>query len=141
MVQKLTLRNSTGDIIQSGFSCPRSGILPNNIWGALLYQHGGSIVTKDGTKTNFNNEAGRKAAEFVLNALHAWEITDPNITQRYDYWLTGQASTFYSGTWVVGSSLQQPDLGLPRRRDAGAGRRARRDVRVQRPGASVWTVG
>ena len=106
----MTLRNSGGDIIQSGFSCPRSGILPNNIWGALLYQYGGSMVTKDGTKTNFNNEAGRKAAEFVLNTLYEWEITDPNITQRYDYWLTGQASTFYSGTWVVGSSLQQPNL-------------------------------
>ena len=108
--KKMTLRNSNGDIIQSGFSCPRSGILPNNIWGALLFQYGGSMVSDDGTATNFNNEAGRKAAEFVLNSLYEWEITDPNITQRYDYWLTGQASTFYSGTWVVGSSLQQPNL-------------------------------
>ena len=102
-----TLRNSTGDIIQSGFMCPRSGILPNNIWGALLYQYGGSVVSDDGTGTNFNNEAGRKAAEFVLNCLYEWEITDPNITQRYDYWLQGLGTTFYSGTWVVGSSLQQ----------------------------------
>ena len=106
-MKKMTLRNSTGDIVQSGFSCPRSGILPNNIWGALLFQYGGSVVTDDGKNTNFNNEAGRKAAEFVLNCLYEWEITDPNITQRYDYWLTGQASSFYSGTWVVGSSLQQ----------------------------------
>jgi ABC-type glycerol-3-phosphate transport system substrate-binding protein len=102
-----TLRNSTGDIIQSGFMCPRSGLLPNNIWGALLYQYGGSVVSDDGTGTNFNNEAGRKAAEFVLNCLYEWEITDPNITQRYDYWLQGLGTTFYSGTWVVGSSLQQ----------------------------------
>ena len=105
--KKLTLRNSSGDIVQSGFSCPRSGILPNNIWGAMLYQYGGSMVTDDGKQTNFNNEAGRKAAEFILNVLYDWEVTDPNITQRYDYWLTGQASMFYSGTWVVGSSLQQ----------------------------------
>ena len=108
--KKLTLRDSSGNIIQSGFSCPRSGILPNNIWGALLYQYGGSVVTQDGKQTNFNNEAGRKAAEFVLNTLYEWEITDPNITQRYDYWLTGQASMFYSGTWVVGSSLAQNNL-------------------------------
>ena len=105
--KKMTLRNSSGDVTQSGFSCPRTGILPNNIWGALLFQYGGSMVTDDGTKTNFNNEAGRKAAEFVLNVLYEWQVTDPNITQRYDYWLTGQASMFYSGTWVVGSSLQQ----------------------------------
>ena len=109
-MKKMTLRNSAGDIVQSGFSCPRSGILPNNIWGALLFQNGGSIVTDDGKNTNFNNEAGRRAAEFVLDCLYDWEIADPNITQRYDYWLTGQASTFYSGTWVVGSSLQQQDL-------------------------------
>lgn len=82
-----TPRNSAGDIIQSGFMCPRSprsGILPNNIWGTLLYQYGGSMVTDDVTAANFNNEAGRKAAEFVLNCLYEWEITDPNITQRYD---------------------------------------------------------
>ena len=105
--KKTTLRDASGNITQSGFMCPRSGILPNNIWGALLYQYGGSVVADDGKSTNFNNEAGRKAAEFVLNCLYEWEVTDPNITQRYDYWLQGLGTTFYSGTWVVGSSLAQ----------------------------------
>ena len=98
---------------QHGRYCPVRILLPaigdsaEQHLGALLFQYGGSVVTDDGKNTNFNNEAGRKAAEFVLNSLYEWEITDPNITQRYDYWLTGQASSFYSGTWVVGSSLQQ----------------------------------
>ncbi len=45
-----TLRNGAGGIIQSGFLCPGSGILPDNIWGALLYQYRGSMVTDDGTE-------------------------------------------------------------------------------------------
>ena len=102
-----TKRDGSGNIVQSGFTLPRSGILPNNVWGALLYQYGGSIVTADGKQTNFNNEAGRRAAEFILNCFDEWEISDPNVTQRYDYWLTGQGTMFYSGTWVVGSSLAQ----------------------------------
>jgi len=108
--KKMTLRDGSGNITQSGFSCPKTGILPNNIWGAMLYQYGGSMVTEDGKKTNFNNEAGRKAAEFILNCLYKWKITDPNINQRYDYWLTNQASMFYTGTWMVGSSLKQNAL-------------------------------
>ena len=108
--KKMTLRDGSGYITQSGFMCPISGVLPNNIWGAMLYQYGGSMVTDDGKKTNFNNEAGRKACEFILNCIHKWEITDPKITQRYDYWLTGMGSMFYSGTWIVGSSLAQNDL-------------------------------
>ena len=76
----------------------------------MLYQYGGSIITEDGKRTNFNNEAGRKAAEFILNCLYKWEITDPDINQRYDYWLTGQGSMFYTGTWMVGSSLKQKGM-------------------------------
>ena len=97
------LRNGAGDIIQSGSMCPRSGILPGNIWGALLYQYGGSMVTDDGTATNFNNEAGRKAAEFVHICLYESEITDPNVTQLYDYWLQGLGTTFFPapGWWEV----------------------------------------
>lgn len=108
--QMLTKRDSNGNITQSGFVNLGSGILPSNIWGALLYQYGGSVVTEDGTATNFNNEAGRAAAEFVLNTFYEWEISDPAVTQRYDYWLTGQGSMFYTGTWVVGSSLTQEGL-------------------------------
>jgi len=109
--QKLTKKDASGNIIRSGFlNTQAQGILPLNLWGVALYQYGGSVVTADGKKTNFNNEAGRKAAQFVLDTFYKWNVSDPTVGKRYDYWLTGQASMFYSGTWVVSSSLEQKGL-------------------------------
>ena len=50
------------------------------------------------------------AAEFILNCLYKWKVTDPDINQRYDYWLTNQATMFYTGTWMVGASLKQKGM-------------------------------
>jgi multiple sugar transport system substrate-binding protein len=109
--KRLTKKDNSGRIIRSGFlNTIAQGILPLNIWGVMLHQYGGSIVTEDGRKTNFNNEAGRKAADFVMKTFYEWEVSDPTVSQRYDYWLTGNASMFYTGTWVVSSSLDQQNL-------------------------------
>ena len=70
----------------------------------------GSLVGPDRRSTNFNNEHGRTAAQFVLDCFRKYKVADPNVSDRYKTWLTGNASVFWSGDWVIGSSLLQQDL-------------------------------
>jgi ABC-type glycerol-3-phosphate transport system substrate-binding protein len=108
--QKLTKRDGSGNITRSGFLMTGSGLQPTVVWGHLLQSQGYALVGQDGRSTNFNNDAGRQAASFVLDLFNKYKVSDPNVSNRYKEWLTGNASIFWSGDWVVGSSLQQQGL-------------------------------
>jgi ABC-type glycerol-3-phosphate transport system substrate-binding protein len=71
---------------------------------------GGSLVGADGKSTNFNNDMGKEAAQFVLDLFNKNKVSDPNVTDRYKEWNTGNGSIFWSGNWVIASSLDAPDL-------------------------------
>jgi multiple sugar transport system substrate-binding protein len=108
--QKLTRRDDSGNITRSGFLMTGTGLQPTVVWGTVLQSLGSSLVGADGKSTNFNNDAGHQAAQFVLDLFNNYKVSDPNVSDRYKEWLTGNASIFWSGDWVIGSSLQQPDL-------------------------------
>jgi multiple sugar transport system substrate-binding protein len=108
--QKLTKRDASGNVTRSGFLITGSGLQPTVVWGHVLQALGGSLVGPDRRSTNFNNEHGRTAAQFVLDCFRKYKVADPNVSDRYKTWLTGNASIFWSGDWVIGSSLLQQDL-------------------------------
>ena len=108
--QKLTKRDASGSVTRSGFLITGSGLQPTVVWGHVLQALGGSLVGPDRRSTNFNNEHGRTAAQFVLDCFRKYKVADPNVSDRYKTWLTGNASIFWSGDWVIGSSLLQQDL-------------------------------
>jgi ABC-type glycerol-3-phosphate transport system substrate-binding protein len=108
--QKLTRRDDSGNITRSGFLMTGTGLQPTVVWGHVLQSLGYSLVGKDGVSTNFNNDAGHQAAQFVLDLFNMYKVSDPNVSDRYKEWLTGNASIFWSGDWVIGSSLNQQDL-------------------------------
>jgi len=108
--QKLTKRDDGGTITRSGFLMTGTGLQPTVVWGTVLQSLGASLVGADGKSTNFNNDAGRQAAQFVLDLFNTYKVSDPNVSNRYQEWLTGNASIFWSGDWVIGSSLLQQGL-------------------------------
>jgi ABC-type glycerol-3-phosphate transport system substrate-binding protein len=108
--QRLTKRDGSGNITRSGFLMTGTGLQPTVVWGTVLQSLGYSLVGQDGRTTNFNNEAGQQAAQFVLDLFNKYRVSDPNVSNRYKEWLTGNASIFWSGDWVIGSSLLQQDL-------------------------------
>ncbi|MBV9543982.1 MAG: hypothetical protein JOY61_06360 [Chloroflexi bacterium] len=108
--QKLTQRDDSGNITRSGFLMTGTGLQPTVVWGHVLQSLGYSLVGADGRSTNFNNDAGRQAAQFVLDLFNTYKVSDANVSDRYKEWLTGNASIFWSGDWVIGSSLQQQGL-------------------------------
>lgn len=108
--QKMTKKDASGNVTRSGFLITGSGLQPTVVWGHILQALGSSLVGADGKSTNFNNANGKQAAQFVLDAFNKYKISDPNLTDRYKEWGTGNASIFWSGDWVIGSSLANKDL-------------------------------
>src|SRR5581483_3089943 len=108
--QKMTKKDASGNVTRSGFLITGSGLQPTVVWGHILQALGSSLVGPDGKTTNFNNANGKQAAQFVLDAFNKYKISDPNLTDRYKEWGTGNASIFWSGDWVIGSSLAAKDL-------------------------------
>jgi ABC-type glycerol-3-phosphate transport system substrate-binding protein len=108
--QKMTKTDSNGNIVRPGFLNLGSGIHPAVIWATLVEGYGGNVITPDGKGPNFNNEAGIKAAQWVLDTFHRWKISDINMQDRYKQWVSGAASMFFSGNWVIANSIQQEGL-------------------------------
>jgi maltose-binding protein MalE len=107
---KLTQRDASGNVTRSGFLITGSGLQPTVVWGTVLQSLGGSLVGADRQSTNFNNEHGVAAAQVVLDCFNKYKVADPNVSDRYTEWQTGNASIFWSGDWVIGSSLEQENL-------------------------------
>jgi maltose-binding protein MalE len=108
--EKLTQRDASGNVTRSGFLVTGSGLQPTVVWGTVLQSLGSSLVGPDRQSTNFNNEHGVTAAQFVLDCFNKYKVADPNVSDRYKEWQTGNASIFWSGDWVIGSSLAQENL-------------------------------
>lgn len=106
----MTERDANGNVTRSGFLLTGSGGHPGAVWGNRLQSLGGSVLTDDGAGTNFNNDMGLEAIDWLMNCFDEWNISDINMTDRYNQWLTGNASIFWSGNWVIASSLQQEGL-------------------------------
>lgn len=101
---------SGGKIDRSGFLLTGSGGHPTLVWGTVLEGLGGQIVDRDTMdKPNFNNDAGREAAQFVLDCFDKHKISTRDVADRYKCWQTGCASVFWVGPWVMASSI---DAGL-----------------------------
>ncbi|MCC7163534.1 MAG: hypothetical protein IT331_13645 [Anaerolineae bacterium] len=108
--EAMTKRDASGNVTRSGFLMTGTGLQPTVVWGHVLESLGGSLVAADGKTTNFNNEKGKQAAQFVLDLLNKYKVSDPNVTDRYKEWQTGNGSIFWSGNWVIGSSLPNENL-------------------------------
>lgn len=107
---KMTVRDAAGNVTRSGFLMTGTGLQPTVVWGHILQSLGSSLVSADGKTTNFNNERGKRAAQTVLDLFNKYKVSDPNITDRYKEWQTGNGSIFWSGNWVIGSSLPNQNL-------------------------------
>lgn len=77
---------------------------------SLVAQQGGSVLTADNTKANFNNEYGEKAAQFLTDLVNKYGY-NPN---ELDYdaamntFKLGDAAFYFNGVWATGT-LEQVD--------------------------------
>ncbi|MFV1980140.1 MAG: extracellular solute-binding protein, partial [Rhodothermia bacterium] len=69
--ERLTVRNDAGSPTRVGFFIRKTGFKPGiaGKWFTFLYSAGGRPFSEDGTRTRFNDEAGRAALQFYQTIL------------------------------------------------------------------------
>jgi len=99
---KLTKRDASGKLVQSGFALDDVGLF--NMW---LQQAGGSMLTPDLSKSAFNSPAGVEVLEFwdqLLNKDRVYELGfGRGEGNAQDPFVTGKVAMMYTGPWMINS--------------------------------------
>lgn len=102
--KKLTVWKN-GKLVQAGFLGPAAGDF--NMW---LQMAGGSMLTPDGKKTNFNSAAGLTTLNFWSKLLFkdkVWQVGfDSGLPNGEDAFGVGQAAMETNGPWMLGTYEQ-----------------------------------
>lgn len=114
--KKLTQRDASGKATVSGWSLRLSGGgqgIAEKFW-TNMHQYGGAILVSAGDgkwKTNFANEAGRKALKQYLDLVFTAKAVTPEMPADADAFERGQTAMFIRESWVIGDIAQKaPNL-------------------------------
>jgi multiple sugar transport system substrate-binding protein len=114
--EKLTKRDASGKATVSGWSLRLSGGgqgIAEKFW-LNLHQFGGAILVPAGDgkwKTDFANEAGRKALKQYLANIFTTKTVTPEMPADADAFERGQTAMFLRESWVIGDIAKKaPDL-------------------------------
>lgn len=105
--EKLTQRDASGKPTVSGWSLRLTGGgqgIAEKFW-IVLFQYGGSILEPAGDgkwKTNFANEAGRKALKQYLENVYTLKTVTPEMPADAEAFERGQTAMFIRESWVIG---------------------------------------
>ena len=105
--QKLTKRDSSGNVTQYGINMPSSGAGPRWFWFSLLHQFGGSFLNDEGLAA-VNSEASQEALQFMVDLIHEYEVAAPaTASGAADPVASGQVAIWFTGPWEVNQRLEQ----------------------------------
>ncbi|MBB3593291.1 multiple sugar transport system substrate-binding protein [Rhizobium sp. BK529] len=114
--KKLTQRDGSGKPTVSGWSLRLSGGgqgIAEKFW-TNMHQYGGAILVPAGDgkwKTDFANEAGRKALKQYLELVFTDKTVTPEMPADADAFERGQTAMFIRESWVIGDIGQKaPNL-------------------------------
>jgi multiple sugar transport system substrate-binding protein len=114
--KKLTQRDASGKATISGWSLRLSGGgqgIAEKFW-TNMHQFGGAILVPAGDgkwKTNFANEAGRKALKQYLDLVFTSKSVTPEMPADADAFERSQTAMFIRESWVIGDIAQKaPNL-------------------------------
>lgn len=96
----LTKRAEDGTLETSGFSVSDVGL-----FNMYLQQAGGSMMTEDNLKTNFNSEAGLAVLDFWNRLVNEHKVYEPGfetgLGEGQDAFVTGKVAMQYNGPWML----------------------------------------
>jgi multiple sugar transport system substrate-binding protein len=115
--KKLAVYDKNGDLTRSGHSLRLSGQgsgIAEKFW-FVLYPMGGTILEpgKAAGKyhAGYNNDAGRKALSYYLNAVYVDKWDSPKIKHDAEAFELEQTAMFFRESWVIGDIAQKaPNL-------------------------------
>jgi multiple sugar transport system substrate-binding protein len=105
--RKLAKYDDKGNLTRAGISLRISGggMGVAEKFEVFLFANRGSVLKQTAPgklKANFANEAGYKALNFYLQALHKYKVDSFNIKHDSEAFELGLASQFNRETWVIG---------------------------------------
>jgi ABC-type glycerol-3-phosphate transport system substrate-binding protein len=103
---KLTQRS--GDAVtRSGWLMTGSGVQPTVVWGLVANQLGFRRASDDLKQAAVNPEAGKQAAQWVLDLFDKRKVSTRDVSDRYKAFGTGNGSMFLTGPWTLNGYVQQ----------------------------------
>ena len=110
--QKLVKVDASGKMTRSGISLRLSGQGSGiaEKWNFLVETAGGALVvqTPSGKWHNgFDNDAGRSALNFFVEAVQKYKIDDPKILHDADAFVSGTTAMLFREPWVIGEIQQK----------------------------------
>lgn len=105
--KKLTKIDSQGRMTRSGISLRLSGQGSGigEKWRYVVEAAGGSMIepTPSGKWHNgYDNQAGRDALTFYVDAVQTWHIDDPKVPHDADAFSSGATAMLFREAWVIG---------------------------------------
>jgi len=105
--RKLAKKDSAGTLSRAGISLRLSGQGAGvaEKWWYVLHAMGGDIIlkTKSGKwRSGYDNDAGRNALKFYLDAVHKYQVDDPKLPHDAAAFASEQAAMLMREAWVIG---------------------------------------
>ena len=66
---------------------------------------GGSLIVRDGERQvpqDYDNEAGRAALQFYVDAVQKYKVDDPKVQHDADAFVAGTTAMLFREAWVIG---------------------------------------
>jgi ABC-type glycerol-3-phosphate transport system substrate-binding protein len=103
---KLTQRS--GDTVtRSGWLMTGSGVQSTVVWGLVANQLGFQRASDDLKHAAVNPDAGKQAAQWVLDLFDKRKVSTRDVADRYKAFGTGDGSMFLTGPWTLNGYVQQ----------------------------------
>jgi ABC-type glycerol-3-phosphate transport system substrate-binding protein len=103
---KLTQR-SGDNVTRSGWLMTGAGVQPTVVWGLVANQMGFKRASDDLKQAAVNPEAGKQAAQWVLDLFDKRKVSTRDVADRYKAFGTGDGSMFLTGPWTLNGYVQQ----------------------------------
>ncbi len=105
--KKLTKVDSTGKMTRSGISLRLSGQGSGiaEKFRFVLEPAGGTLIVKTASgkyHQGYDNEAGRAALKFYIDAVQTFKVDDPKVQHDADAFVAGNTAMLFREAWVIG---------------------------------------
>jgi multiple sugar transport system substrate-binding protein len=125
MARKLVKKDGAGNLTRAGISLRLSGQgsgVAEKFWFVLYAMGGDPIVQTQSGKwhNNYDNDAGRAALNFYIDAVHKYHVDDPQLPHDGAAFANEQAAMLMREAWLIGflkrkaPTVQYNTVALPR---------------------------
>jgi ABC-type glycerol-3-phosphate transport system substrate-binding protein len=70
------------------------------VWGPVLAQAGGSVLSEDGSEATVNEPEAVKSLQVFYDLAHTYKVTEPGAVDEQADFLDGKTSMWVSGIWT-----------------------------------------